>query len=174
MPTKQYCNTCIRSVRGYQKALFCDNWLSWVHLKCTFLSIYDYQQLESDSSKCYFPNCLSQIFLLNHIIDDFKFVSCLFNLSSSNSINADIIQNAQQLQLINKLKICNRDIDPDNYYYNQLDNLDNVYYLEDEFNIIINNEASLTNFLVLHVNARSLSKTFKSYHSLSEELQTQI
>ena len=144
-----------------------------MHLKCSFLSIYDYQQLESDSSKCYFPNCLSQIFFLNHIIDDFKFVSCLFNLSSSNSINADIIKNAQELKLINKLKICNRDIDPENYYYNQLDNLNNVYYLEDELDIIINNKASLTNFSVLHVNAR-LSNKFKSSHSLSEELQTQI
>ena len=68
----------------------------------------------------------------------------------------DIIKNAQQLKLINKLKICNRDIDPDKYFYNHLDNLDNVYYLEDEFNLMINNKATLANFSVLHINARSL------------------
>ena len=157
MTTKQYCNTCVRTVRGNQKALICDSCLSWVHLKCTPLSIYDYQQLKSDSSKWYCPNGLSQIFSFNHIIDDFEFASCLFNQSSSNGINADIVKN-EQLKLINKLKICNRDIDSDKYFYSQLDNLGNVYYLEDVFNLMINNKATLTNISVLHINARSLSK----------------
>ena len=56
------------------------------------------------------------MFLFNVLDDDFEFLACIFNYNYCNKINAEIIRNSDQLNLNNKLKIANNDIDPDNFF----------------------------------------------------------
>ena len=94
------------------------------------------------------------MFPFNALDDDFEFLACIFNYNYSYKINAEIIRNYDQLNLSNKLKIANNDIDPDKFCYNN--DLENLYYFEDDFNNLVKKKSLKSNFSLLHVNARSL------------------
>ena len=94
------------------------------------------------------------MFPFNVLDDDFEFLACIFNYNYT--INAEIIRNSDPLNLNNKLKIANNDIDPDKFFY--YNDLENLYYLEDNFNKLVNKKSLKSNFSLLHVNARRLHK----------------
>jgi hypothetical protein len=152
------CGVCKKAVRNNQKSLYCDSCCCWLHLKCTTLSKDDYLELKLDCSNWFCHNCISQMFPFNNIEDDFEFECCLYNLSNCNNINTTLIKNSQQLKLSNRVKLCNTDIDPDKFFYNQFDNVGNTYFLEEDFNNMTKKESISTNFSVFHINARSLIK----------------
>jgi hypothetical protein len=157
------CGVCNRNVHNNQKGLYCVSCCTWIHLKCTTLSSADYLAVGLDPSSWFCSACTSQMFPFNNIDDDFDFECCLFNNNNCNNIvNTTQIKNVQQLKFTNKMKLCNSDIDPDKFYYNQFDNIENTYYLEDDFNNMIIKESMRTNFSILHLNARSLIKNLKT------------
>ena len=94
---------------------------------------------------------------MNDTDDDFQFLSRIFNYNY-NKINAETIKNSIQLNLSNTSKIVNNDIDPDKYIYGELNNSENKYYLEEDFNRMISNKSLRSDFPLLHVNARSFYK----------------
>ena len=49
-------------------------------------------------------------FPFNNKVDEFDSLCSLYNYVSSGKINMDIIKNAQQLELVNNLNICDSDI----------------------------------------------------------------
>jgi exonuclease III len=155
------CITCCKNVNYNQKALYCDSCSKWIHLKCTTLTLNDYAQLATEPSDWFCTKCLSSLFPFNAIEDDFDFLCCLYNLAYSNKPNASLIKNSQQLKLTNKYKVCNNDIDPDKYFYKNFNNLGNIYYLEDEFNQLLIDKSIDSNFSLLHINIRSLSKNLE-------------
>ena len=56
------------------------------------------------------------MFTFNDIEDVLEFMHCLFNffnVDSGNKINANLIKNLHQLQLMSKIKLVNFNIDPD-------------------------------------------------------------
>ena len=55
------------------------------------------------------------MFSFNVLDDDFEFMAFIFNYNYCNKINSEII-NSDQLNLNNKLKIANNDIDPDTFF----------------------------------------------------------
>ena len=129
------------------------------HFKCTlffqFCSIIN----EKRSWSC--TGCLESIFLFNAIEDEIDFESCIYNYFHCNKFKFQICKkklNNWTLQI--KLRICNSDIDPDKYLYIQFNSSGNVYYLEDDFNVLTSNQQISSNFSVLRVNARSLVKSF--------------
>ena len=44
------------------------------------------------------------------------------------------------------------------FFYNQFSDVGSAYYLDDEFNGMIENKSIENNFSLIHINARSLSK----------------
>ena len=64
-------------------------------------------------------------------------ITCHYNISHSNKSNPNLIKNSHQFYLTSKYKPCNSDIDPDTFYYNQMQNETSSYYLEDEFNSML-------------------------------------
>ena len=53
------------------------------------------------------------MFTFNNIEDDLEFMNCLFNffnVDSGNKINANLIKNQHQLQLISKIKLVDSNI----------------------------------------------------------------
>ena len=156
------CSVCTNIVRNNQKGLFCDHCCNWVHLKCTMLNNNEYMQRSSDISNWFYLTCLATIFPFNNTSDDFEYECSLYAQNNLNSMQIDVMKNSVQLKLTNKIKLCDKDIDPDKHMYNQLDNSLCNYYLEDEFNDYIAKESGLIYFSVLHINARSLPKNITS------------
>ena len=106
-----------------------------------------------------FAQLVALIYFLLMPLDDFDFQTCLYNFSHCNKHNPNLIMNSHQLCITSKYKPCNSDIDPDKFYYNQMQNeTSSPYYLEDEFNSMLIKINIDNNFSVLHVNARSLHK----------------
>ena len=129
------CSVCSISVRNNQKSIYCDNCLHQTHLKCTQLSNNDVISLTNNNEHWFCPTCLTNIFPFNGLVDDFDFLTCLYKFSRCNKPNPNLIKNSHQLCLTSKYKPCNSDIDPDTFYYNQIQNeTSSSYYLEDEFN----------------------------------------
>ena len=59
--------------------------------------------------------CLYSMFTFNNIEDDLEFMNCLFhlfNVDSGNKINANLIKNPHQLQLMTKIKLVDSNNDP--------------------------------------------------------------
>ena len=160
MSVKCTCLECSKSVRINQKALYCDNCLQWVHLKCTKLTSNDYSNLSRDNSNWFCEICLSKIFHFNSIVDEFEFLCCIYNYSYTDKINTEIIKNAKQLELVSNLSICDNDIDLYKYIYGNYRNLGNTYYLENDFNHLVVQNSIDSNFSLLHMNIRSLSKNY--------------
>jgi hypothetical protein len=152
------CAVCSKNVTKCQKSIYCDSCQLWTHLRCTALNNTDFALLSNNADTWFCPKCLRNLFAFNSIDDDFDFLACLFNLNSSNKINADLIKSSQQLHLTTKYKPCSSDIDPDKYFYNEVSDIGSSYYMEDEFNQMISNKLVDDNFSLLHVNARSLAK----------------
>ena len=98
------------------------------------------------------------MFPFNATENNFEFNCALFNYAYNSTMNADTVKNQQQLHLTKGLIICD-DIDSGKYFYHQYNNLGNKYYVEDDFNQLLENNIA-TNFALLHVNSRSLFKTW--------------
>ena len=127
------------------------------YFKYTSLTVTDYIAPSNDPGSWFCVRCLSYMLPFNAIESNFKFNGALFNYAYNKSINADTVKNQQQLYLTKGLKICD-DIDPDKHFYHQYNNFGNKYYLEDDFNKLLEEEHIDTNFSLLHVNSRSLFK----------------
>ena len=94
--------------------------------------------LTNNNEHWFCPSCLSNIFSFNALVNDFDFLTCLYNFSHCNKINLKFIKNSHQLYLTSKYKPCSSDIDPDKFYYNQLQsNASSSYYLDDKFNSML-------------------------------------
>ena len=76
------------------------------------MTILNYQMMTATGCL----SCLPNIFPFNAIEDEFEFQCCIFNYINSNKLIANLIKNLQQLELVNKLKICNDNIDPAKYF----------------------------------------------------------
>ena len=151
------CSVCSISVRNNPKSIYCDNCSNWTHLKCTKLSNNYFIFFTNNNEHWFCSTCLSNIFPFNSLVDYFDFLTCLYSFSHCNKPN--LIKNSHQLCLTSKYKPCNSEIDPDKFYYNQMQNkTSSSYYLEDEFNSMLIQRNIYNNVSVLHVNARSLHK----------------
>ena len=126
------CSVCSISVCNNQKSIYVDNCLNWTHLKCTKLSNNDLISLTNNNERWFCSTCFSNIFPFNALVDDFDYLTCLYNFSHCNKSNSNLIKNFHQLCLTSKYKPCNADINPDKFYYNKMQNeTSSSYYLED-------------------------------------------
>ena len=98
------------------------------------------------------------MFPFNSIQDDVDYLSSLYNFTKCNTLNINLIKNAQQLHLTANIKPCNSNIDADKFFYNQFSDVGCAYYLDDEFNRMIENKSIENIFSLIHINVRSLSK----------------
>ena len=116
-----------------------------MHLNCTSLNKTKYNPISNSPdarfARCIFVVCL--LFTFNDIEDDLEFMNCLFNflnVDSGNKINANLIKNPHQLQLISTIKLVDSDIDPDKQLLEPVVSSNDKYYLESEFHQFILNE----------------------------------
>ena len=114
--SKVVCSVCTKAVKNNQNAIFCDVCLTWSHLNCTHLSKADYSVLSNCSDSWFCPPCLSKMFPFNSIQDHVDFLPSLYNFTKCNTLNVNLIKNAQQLHLTANIKPCNSKIDADKFF----------------------------------------------------------
>ena len=113
--SKVLCSVCTKTVKNNQHAIFCDVCLTWSYLNYMHLSKADYGVLSNSSDPWFCPPCLSDMFPFNSIQDDVDYLSSLYNFTKCNTLNINLIKNAQQLHLTANIKLCNSNIDADKF-----------------------------------------------------------
>ena len=63
-PPKHPCGICHKTILGNQKAIFCNNCKSYVHMKCNGISASEYKELEKepDDVSWFCKNCTMDMF----------------------------------------------------------------------------------------------------------------
>ena len=80
---KNPCSICKFRVHDNHKAIFCNICHLWTHMKCTPLSLSEYNDLTHCHDDWYCPSCLSDTFPFNHFDNDTDFYFALLDLQSS-------------------------------------------------------------------------------------------
>jgi len=125
-----------------------------MHLKCSPLSSSDY--VSCVDYIC--VQCTHNMFPFNYLTDDTEFHNVLLNFFNDlplfNSFNLD----GPRLSILNNIDLVDdRDIDTDFNYYNERD-LDSKYYLPSNVKSLSELQNPSNQFIILHLNARSLLK----------------
>ena len=88
---KNPCSICKFRVHNNHKAIFCNICHLWTHLKCTPLSLSEYNDLTHFHDDCYCPSCLSDTFPFNHFDSDTDFYFALLDLQSSANFDSCLL-----------------------------------------------------------------------------------
>ena len=64
----------------------------WTHLKCTLLSLSEYNDLTHSHDDWYCPSCLSDTFPFNHLDSDTDFYFALLDLQSSANFDGPLLE----------------------------------------------------------------------------------
>ena len=72
MPTAPQfpCSTCHKNVNKNHRAICCDLCNIWIHIKCNFLNLTDYNRLKNNINPFYCINCISEIFPSSNLTDN--------------------------------------------------------------------------------------------------------
>ena len=100
---KNPCSICKFRVHKNHKAIFCNICHLWTHLKCTPLSLSEYNDLTHFHDDWYCPSCLSDTFPFNHFDSDtdfyFKKIACGGSRNLSQMVQVDECQDTITTQL---------------------------------------------------------------------------
>ena len=156
------CVSCKANVRDNQRGVYCDSCHNWIHLKCTNISILEYQRLahSEESWVCY--TCLGNVLQFQSLDTD-EFASIILDMASSEAAGSNA--NRSSFSDFDVLKPV---IDPDNLNNNEI-TCD--YFNEFKFKASFNCN-DYTNFYFLHMNIRSLSKHFDELHNYFQTLHS--
>ena len=89
---KNPCSMCKFQVHNNHKAIFCNICHLWTHLKCTLLSLSEYNDLTHSHDDWYCPSCLSDTFPFNHLDSDTDFYFALLDLQSSANFDGPLLE----------------------------------------------------------------------------------
>ena len=89
---KNPCSICKFRVHNNHKAIFCNICHLWTHLKCTPLSLSEYNDLTHSHDDWYCPSCLSDTFPFNHFDSDTDFYFALLDLQSSANFDGPLLE----------------------------------------------------------------------------------
>ena len=89
---KNPCSMCKFKVHNNHKAIFCNICHLWTHLKCTLLSLSEYNDLTHSHDDWYCPSCLSDTFPFNHLDSDTDFYFALLDLQSSANFDGPLLE----------------------------------------------------------------------------------
>ncbi|XP_065671749.1 uncharacterized protein LOC136089625 [Hydra vulgaris] len=166
--THSECAVCKVNIYKNQKAIFCDNCLNWVHLKCNNLNDIDYQLLKNSSKNCswFCINCLASIFPFNN-----KTITDNENLANSDTkINKNYQVSGFPIESLHTV------FDTFNTHINNNNKTRktsiNSYYINvDDLKCIAADKSS---FNVFHINISSLSKHFDDLENLLQSTKLEF
>ena len=97
----------------------------------------DYYILNSAKDTWFCEECLSSIFPYNYIVTDNEYYCALFNHLIPLSVNRAYLKSLAYNPFVTDNShhiICHPDIDPDQNYFNSINNITSKYLVESEFN----------------------------------------
>ena len=161
---KNPCSICKFRVHNNHKAIFCNICHLRTHLKCTPLSLSEYNDLTHSHDDWYCPSCLSDTFPFNHFDSDTDFYFALLDLQSSANFDGSLLgtkyfnpflEDPDTYQLLH-----NSDLDPD---INMLSSTSNLlsrctYMNSRQFNNLFSDSSNSNCFSLFHLNIHSFKK----------------
>ena len=76
---------CAKNVRDKDKAVQCDLYEFYIHIKCNNLNYLDYRYLLNYDKLCYFIECCSTIFPFNSLLSNKNFLACCTSTNSDSN-----------------------------------------------------------------------------------------
>ena len=164
MSLSSTCSVCKFKVHNNCHAIFCDICFHWSHLKCTKLTLQDYNSLSACDDPWFCPTCLSEILPFNHYSEDINFLFALHDFSNTNfnldNLNINKYFNPFSDDSDTRALLNKPDIDPDVNIFSQNTEVFSscAYYTTKQFNNSFTNYNQC--FSTLHLNIRSLKKHY--------------
>ena len=90
---------CAKNVQDKDKAVQCDHYELWIHIKCNNLNYLDGRYLQNCYESSYCIKCCSTIFPLNSLSSNKKFLACCTN-TDSNIIQQKDLENDHDISLL--------------------------------------------------------------------------
>ena len=140
MPIKYPCSLCQKLCKSNQRCICCDICQLWTHFKCTTLSLTEFDILGNSNLTYFCQTCINATFPFSHISD----AELLDEVNLGN-------QTSQRAHLP---------------VFGSLDT-DNSYITAHDF---YKTYADCNDFLLLHLNIRSLNKNFDKLEDLLTQL----
>ena len=161
---KKTCSICKFRVHNNHKAIFCNVCHLCTHLKCTPLSLSEYNDLTHSHDDWYCPRCLADMFPFNHLDSDTDFYFAFLDLQFSVNFDGSLLgakyfnpflEDPDTYQLLH-----NSDPDPD---INMLSSTSNLlsrctYMTSRQFNNLFSDSSNSNCFSLFHLNIRSFKK----------------
>ena len=178
------CSTCHKNVNNNHRAICCDLCDRWIHIKCNFLNLTDYNRLKNDINPFYCINCIREIFPSSDLTDNefLPFVTKGITLPAYDEASTIFAPPSPHLQthiynlnsFLNKARSSPNvdDDDDDDTETNELTSpLNCNYYDYEEFNKA--NFESSKSFSILHYNIHSIQKHIESLRTLLLMLESE-
>ena len=165
------CPICRRSVSDNHRAIECDVCYAWYHLRCTPLSLKEYNHISVTADLWFCTRCRHDIFPFTSITKS-ELCSMSFNSNTACKCTSKICMSRLDslpcldfaIQM-NNSHILN-DADPDS----NIENKNNFkYYTTHDFHNRLQ-DFNDSSFSVIHCNVRSLQKNFDNLHQMLSEL----
>lgn len=169
------CSNCFKNVRNNCRAIECDICLQWFHLKCTVLSIKEYNSISRTNEFWMCINCRNDTFSFNSITNS-ELIELSFNSNIECLCSNKIVSNKlDSLPCFNIMSLLDKNTNLSNIDVDeQLPVATNFnYYSTHSFHSDQEIQLSCTNksFSVLHHNIRSLEANFDSFSQLLNDLK---
>ena len=150
MPVKNPCVTCLKPVAINHRAIKCDHCDYWIHIKCNFTSVPDYNALIEKED---FKWCCHECLKLNEPFSELSDELLQLTLQGKNILNSDIIDsNDDNTRFFRDIETISLNEEDEGHQSNQC-----LYYSLSDLNKIKLNENSLSCF---HLNIASLKLHF--------------
>ena len=89
---KNPCSICKFRVHNIHKAIFCNICHFWTHMKCTSLSLSEYNDLTNSDCDGFCTNCLADMFPFDHFENGTDFLLALLDFQSSLNLDSSIME----------------------------------------------------------------------------------
>lgn len=168
------CKHCTKPVKDNCRAIQCNICQQWLHLKCTVLSVKEYNHLSQCDEEWFCSYCNSSIFPFYHL-DVYELAQLAFNSNTAclcsqkiSKLRLDSLPCFEVMSSINSNPNL-ADVDVDNHIP-IVTNFD--YYSVHDFhsNNLIHSSMADNSFSALHLNIRSLAANYDSLCQLLNDL----
>jgi len=166
------CSSCDKNVNNNHKALQCDICNQWIHLRCNYLDLTEYNRLKKCSLDWFCTNCLKEILPFQKLTTNELIPLTTKGITLTEAQASHHISPQLQTHLNNLSKFLNdnssnntEDAEDNGNHDNDLVNPINCkYYDYDEFGAA--KFSSSKSFSILHYNIHSIQKHIESLRTL--------
>ena len=176
MPLEYPCSSCHKNVNKNHRAICCDICDKWIHIKCNYLNLSDYNKLKNDCNPFFCINCMNKNIPFTNLTNN-EFILLLtkgVNIPADDTSSIFTPYSPEMQTHINELnKFLNKSIlspDEDDDEGEDLSPINCNYYNHEEFSKAKFNSSK--SFSIFHFNIHSIQLHIESLRTLLLSLES--